>query len=417
MKLLKFCLILFFISKISLISVHKNFIDPKKDEFKTLKKTEVLTSLKVFRHGARVPSDKPIKDWYINAGYTYPQQLTKFGEIQNENLAKKYLKIDSENLQENSIFYASPKQRCIDSGNSFLNIYFKDKEEEKKINLFENEEYINLFKNEAYEKLSDNHLIKSSLREKANIYKLYGFAEKYGILKLLNLHCKKCKKHPVNPLNMLENLKRLNTIYYCNSSNKLKYRHFSKFIIPVLKKGAKIYYYMIFTQKNIAFNYSKGIFKMLGTQIIFSLESNENFTKNLNINFDNQNFNNKNFNNIFDRNLDNQKFKENLVRYKKSFLNDHKIDLNIFIFAHNKNIMGLLFSLFDYKYLFDSNLMMVKFVGNFAIELVEVRTYYGHDFYVKVIFMDNELFLPQCEHERCNYLQFLDIIEKISIVE
>ena len=336
---------------------------------------KVLTSLRMFRHGARVPGGEPLKDWYLKAGYTYPKQLTKVGQKQNEELGSKYLLTDSKMLHNNSIVFSSPIQRCIDSANSFVKSYFKG--EKKEINFFENQEVLKLTTIEKYEEFTDDY-VKQATEDKAEeIDQLYQEAVSYGLVELMETHCGKCKIEPESAKDKIKNLKKMNTIYYCNSTNKLHYHDFKEPMIKVLRKGAKLLYFLQFHQKNFALYYSREVFKILGNQILISLSKNSDFKNKISL----------------------RKF----YRFK----NNYKTAMNIFLFAHNKNIMALLFALFDHQYLYDTEIMMVKFVADISFNLIQV----GNKFSVQILFMNKELFLKECRNTRCDYRTFLNVLD------
>ena len=351
---------------------------PQYNEITTLSDSEpkVLTSLKMFRHGARVPGGDPLRDWYLNAGYTYPKQLTKVGQKQNEKLGSKYLLKDSKILHNNTLIYSSPIQRCIDSAISFMKNYFKG--EKKKIIVLKEDEVLKLMSVEKYEEWSDDYLDKVAEQESEHIDRLYDLALDRGLEDLMKVHCLKCELVPENSLDKIKNLKKMNTVYYCNSTNKLHYKDFKAPMIQILRRGAKILYFLQFNQKNFALYYSREVFKVLGSQIIKEL-----------------------------KNIPDFKDKNTLDKYE-DFKTGLKTDKNIFFFAHNKNIMGLLFALFDHHYLFNTELMMVKFVGDMSFELVKI----GNNYFVEIFYMDKELFLEECGHTKCHYSEFLHVLDE-----
>ena len=349
--------------------------EPKNTVFSEIKKTVVLTSLKIFRHGARVPKGKPLKDWYIKEGYTYSKQLTKLGKKQNEKLGLKYLLKDSQILHDDSVVFSSPYQRCIDSAHSFLKSYFKF--EKKKIHFFENPRVLKLPTVEKYHQFSRDYLIQVTKDYSEEIDRLYDQAVHNGLVELMETHYGKCKIFPESAKDKIQNLKKMNSTYYCNFMNKLHYHDFKEPIIKVLRKGAKLLYFLKFGQKNYSLYYSREIFKILGNQILISLSKNIDF-----------------------------KNKSSLKKFYR-FKNNYKSAKNIFLFAHNKNIMALLFSLFDHQYLYDTELMMVKFVADLSFQLIQE----GNNFFVQILFMDKELFLKESRNTRCDYKTFLNVID------
>ena len=57
-------------------------------------KESVVVSFRLIRHGARLPEEIPLKQWYTNLGYTKSKQLTKLGENQLKELGRRFAKED-----------------------------------------------------------------------------------------------------------------------------------------------------------------------------------------------------------------------------------------------------------------------------------------------------------------------------------
>jgi hypothetical protein len=96
---------------------------------------------------------------------------------------------------------------------------------------------------------------------------------------------------------------------------------------------------------------------------------------------------------------------------------------NLFIFAHDTNILGILFSLFDTKFLTQNEFILVEFVAHLVFEVIEdasvkskilVKNSDKNKFYVKVLYMDKEIFFEKCHDKRCKLDDFLKILQEIT---
>ena len=452
---------------------------------------KILTSFKVIRHGSRISNDNPVKNWYKNKGYIYPGQLTDKGKIQNYELGEFYSKFDNFDLKNDTGFFSSNRERCVESGENFIFGYFnkilnkininvirekefdfktrgiEEMEIEGNIDIFTDFENENLIEENIYQNINKeksknidktndninknihrekntnkknnkkienkqivnsskkkklqkkvnlklkifnkhflhysevrnsknklkNHMKKEADKRNEEISKLYKEALKYNLEKISKIYCKKCNLKKNSPFNKVYILKRLYTIYNCNNTNNIHHIEnfkYDKNLLEKLKIGFKLYYKFIFTRNNFARNYAKNKFLILKNQILsfFKKNKKENYIK--------------------------KHFFENLKNF-------HFTNKNIFIFAHNTNVLSIIFNLFEENFIFKSNFDLVPFIGSIQFDLVEsFNNYYFYtrkgsifDYFVKISYLHKEIFITFCNNERCFLNKFLEFLDNV----
>ncbi len=351
--------------------------------FRVSFEAEIISTFMLSRHGARAPSGK-VSDEYRRLGAKHPRDLTTVGKAQLFNLGKQFKRKYGKLKNYEVSFFSSKKERCIASMFSFIRGFMPNKRTSKHIMT---DNFFHPRKNKEF----NNEQLAFVKSKRKYIEKAYNKAKKYGLDEIM----KKEKKKDVSGYFMkMRELKRQYTIYYCRKGNKLDISYYNDKLVKQLRRGLLLYYSTSFLHNNYVRKENHNFYLLLGKQIVLMLKE-------------------------FDEHyLDTSYFEERF--------NSHiSIRKGMLLFAHDRNVMGVIIGLLGKKTVFSNTFYMPKFASYITVDLISdycKQPSYGawnflqldrqFDIYVKITYQHREVYIKECGNTTCTVEEFLRFLDQ-----
>lgn len=356
--------------------------------FSTIKaRPQVLSVFKISRHGARAPNG-PLQKEFMTVGARETADLTTIGVKQLKSLGRRFKQRYTQFRSFDISFYSSYKKRAIHSMFSFLHEYMGRKKSTKQI-LGEQFFHSNKFKQ------FNNEQLRYIDSKRDYIERVYDAAIRAGLPEAIRAHCLKCAE-PIGHIKKLKLLKHMYTHFYCRRGSRFDVSKFSSKLVGLLRRGQILFYETVFLHENYVRTENHGLYLMLGKQLVSVLKKSY----------------------YADPNLD-------LEYYKSRFVIPFKVNYAMFLFAHDRNVLGLITALLGKQAVFTNSFFMPKFGSFVTIELIsdycKMPSYSPEaffepdkelDYYIKLVYQDREVFTRACGYTTCTVKEFLEFLDK-----
>ena len=348
-------------------------------------KSSVLSVFKISRHGARAPNG-PLQPEFIKLGALETADLTYKGKKQLKSLGRKFKQRYSHFRSFETSFYSSYKKRAIYSMFSFIQHFMHGKKTHKHIM---NEAF---FHSNDFKKFNNEQLAYLE-RKKPYIERIYTAAVGSGLQEAIEAYCTKCVP-PHSHIKKLKLLKHMFTQYYCRKGNNVERSKFNPRLVRCLTRAQMLFYDTVLLHESYIRTENHGLYMLLGKQLVHVLQA--------------------------------QGYKgANLAYYSQRFDLPFKVNHAMYLFAHDRNVLGLIAAIVGKKTVFKNSFYMPKFASYITVELMvdhckgpALLPHYfmepdeGTDYYVKLKYQDREVFTKACGYSICTVNEFLEFLDK-----
>ena len=346
-----------------------------------------ISTIKLIRHGARFPNGEVLKE-YSEKGMEYRGQLTKLGKQQLFELGQYFKNLINDKLLNSINFSSSFSKRCIESTEEFM--------KGMDINSLTIEilppKIIKPYKLNKTVK-SKQHLIENKFHH--IIENLWNQARVYDFENVIYEYCKKCTKVS-HPSEKLKQLKKMSSIHYCNSANEMIHSKYHEELIPIIHKSYRLFYYRIaHNSKKSAVSYISELLIIIGETFLYQINKNSYYN-------------------------------ELIQKTKNIFNSEKKYSKFNFIILHEGNITAFLKIFVKTKKLIKEDFYTPKFSSYIGFDLIKLNknilkcdskeinqilrhesNIYNEEYFVKIYFLEKELYIKECSYLRCQLSTFI----------